>query len=122
MPIDPEMVYLSGGGANSPVWCQIMADCLGKPMSVPEGSQFGAKGAALNIGVAVGLYKSVQEAVHTSVKMARLYSPRPANSALYQQLFEVYKKTAERQMDLWDLRAEIMNGAGQHDARKSRTD
>jgi len=122
MPIDPEMVYLSGGGANSPVWCQIMADCLGKPMSVPEGSQFGAKGAALNIGVAMGYYKSVQAAVRTSVKTARSYSPRPANSALYEQLFEVYKKTAERQMDLWDLRAEIIHGAGLHGARQLRTD
>ena len=122
MPIDPEMVYLSGGGANSPVWCQIMADCLGKPMSVPEGSQFGAKGAALNIGVAMGYYKSVQVAVRTSVKTARSYSPRPSNSGLYEQLFEVYKKTAERQMDLWDLRAEIIHGAGLHDARQLRTD
>ena len=122
MPIDPEVVYLSGGGANSPVWCQILADCLGKPMSVPEGSQFGAKGAALNIGVAMGYYKSVQVAVRTSVKTARSYSPRPSNSGLYEQLFEVYKKTAERQMDLWDLRAEIIHGAGLHDARQLRTD
>jgi len=122
MPIDPEVVYLSGGGANSPVWCQILADCLGKPMSVPEGSQFGAKGAALNIGVAMGYYKNVEEAVRTCVKMARLYIPRPANSAIYRQLFEVYRKTAERQMDLWDLRAEIIHGAGQHDARQLRTD
>jgi len=117
MPIDPEMVRLSGGGSNSPVWCQIMADCLGKPVSVPQGSQFGAKGAALNIGVATGYYKSVQEAVHTSVKMARWYSARPANTALYQQLFEVYRKTAERQTDLWDLRAEILNGAGHREQR-----
>jgi len=45
MPVDPATVFLSGGGAKSPVWCQIVADCLGKTVSVPEGSQFGAKGS-----------------------------------------------------------------------------
>jgi sugar (pentulose or hexulose) kinase len=87
-----------------------MADCLGKPVSVPEGSQFGAKGAAINIGVALGFYKSAQDAVSRSVKMTRFYDPDAVNSRLYQQLYEVYKKTAERQMDLWDLRARIVAG------------
>ena len=73
MPIDPEVVCLSGGGAKSAVWCQILADCLGKPISVPAGSQFGAKGAALNVGVAAGFYSSAQEGVKQSVKMDRFY-------------------------------------------------
>jgi erythritol kinase (D-erythritol 1-phosphate-forming) len=109
MPIDPKIVFLSGGGANSPVWCQILADCLGKPISVPEGSQFGAKGAALNVGIAVEVYKDAQEGVAQSVRTARVYEPNPLNTMLYHQLYEVYKQTAERQMDLWDRRAEILD-------------
>jgi sugar (pentulose or hexulose) kinase len=109
MPIDPKVVYLSGGGAKSPVWCQILADCLGKPMSVPAGSQFGAKGAAINVGFAAGFYPSAQEGVKQSVKMERFYEPNISNTMLYQELYQVYKKTAERQMDLWDLRASILN-------------
>jgi sugar (pentulose or hexulose) kinase len=108
MPIDPKAVFLSGGGANSAAWCQIVADCLGKPVSVPEGSQFGAKGAALNIGIAVGAYRDAQEAVAKSVRTARLYEPNLANTKLYRQLYEVYQQTAQRQMDLWDLRAQII--------------
>jgi xylulokinase/L-xylulokinase len=109
MPIDPEIVFLSGGGANSPVWCQILADCLGKPVRVPEGSQFGAKGAAINIGIAVGAYKDAQDGVGRSVRTARLYEPNPLITKLYHQLYEVYRQTAERQMDLWDQRAEILD-------------
>jgi erythritol kinase (D-erythritol 1-phosphate-forming) len=109
MPIDPKIVFLSGGGANSPVWCQILADCLGKPVSVPEGSQFGAKGAALNVGVALGVYKDAQDSVAQSVRTARLYEPNGSNTRLYHQLYEVYKQTAEGQMDIWDRRAEIMD-------------
>jgi erythritol kinase len=108
MPIDPKIVFLSGGGANSPVWCQILADCLGKPVSVPEGSQFGAKGAALNVGIAVGVYKDAKEGVAKSVRISRHYEPDPSKTKLYHQLYEVYRQTAERQMDLWDRRAEIL--------------
>jgi len=109
MPIDPKIVFLSGGGANSPVWCQILADCLGKPVTVPEGSQFGAKGAALNVGIAFGAYKDAQDGVAQTVRTARHYEPNPSNTKLYHQLYEVYKQTAERQMELWDRRAEIMD-------------
>ena len=108
MPIEPRMVFLSGGGAKSPVWCQIIADCLGKSVSVPEGSQFGAKGAAINVGIAVGTYKNAQDGVAQSVRTARLYQPDLSKTRLYHQLYEIYKLTAERQMDLWDRRAEIL--------------
>jgi sugar (pentulose or hexulose) kinase len=109
MPIDPEVVSLSGGGAKSELWCQILADCLGKPAQVPAGSQFGAKGAALNAGVAAGYYPSAQESVERAVKMVRFYEPEPANVRIYQDLYQVYQQTAERQMDLWDLRARILS-------------
>jgi sugar (pentulose or hexulose) kinase len=110
MPIDPKMVFLSGGGANSRVWCQIIADCLGKPVSVPEGSQFGAKGAAINVGIAVGAYKDARDGVAQSVRTARRYEPDTSNTKLYHQLYEVYRGIAERQLDLWDRRSEIISG------------
>lgn len=111
MPLDPQSIRLSGGGANSPVWCQIVADCLGKPVLVPEGSQFGAKGAAMNVGVATGFYKDARDAVRRSVRMSRRYQPDTRNTKLYHALYELYRKTAERQMDLWDLRAQIFSPA-----------
>jgi erythritol kinase len=111
MPIEPKTVYLSGGGANSPTWCQIVADCLGKPVSVPEGSQFGAKGAALNVGVAVGYYKDARDGVRHAVKMSRFYRPDSPRTKLYGQLYEIYRLTAARQMDLWDLRADTIGQA-----------
>jgi sugar (pentulose or hexulose) kinase len=79
-------------------------------MNVPAGSQFGAQGAAINVGVAAGFYASAQEAVKHAVKMERFYQPNLSNTRLYQELYEVYQKTAERQMDLWDLRASILKG------------
>jgi sugar (pentulose or hexulose) kinase len=102
-------VLLSGGGAKSPLWCQIIADCLGKPVSVPAGSQFGAKGAAINVGVATGYYRSTRAAVRRSVQTSRSYQPDRRKTKLYAQLYEVYRQTARRQMDLWDLKDRILN-------------
>jgi erythritol kinase (D-erythritol 1-phosphate-forming) len=109
MPIDPQVVYLSGGGAKSELWCQIVADCLGKPVQVPSGSQFGAKGAALNAGISISYYPCARESVKRAVKMVRFYGPEPANTRVYQELYQLYQQTAERQMDLWDLRARILS-------------
>ncbi|MCK4284091.1 MAG: carbohydrate kinase, partial [Candidatus Brocadiae bacterium] len=108
MPVEPDSVLLSGGGAKSDAWCQIVSDCLGKPVSVPEGSQFGAKGAMINAGIAIGLYDDAHDAVKQTVRMARFFEPNAENTALYQELYEVYRLLAQRQMDLWDMRARIL--------------
>lgn len=107
MPVEPESVLLSGGGAKSDAWCQIISDCLGKPVRVPEGSQFGAKGAMMNAGVAIGMYDDAHDAVAQTVRMARFFEPNAENTAVYNDLYEVYSLLAQRQMDLWDMRARI---------------
>ena len=109
MPIDPKSILLSGGGANSPVWCQIISDCLGKQVSVPAGSQFGAKGAAINVGVATGFYKSTRDGVKQLIQMSRHYQPNHKHTEIYAQLYPVYRETAQRQMDLWDQKARILS-------------
>jgi sugar (pentulose or hexulose) kinase len=112
MPVEATVIYLSGGGANSSLWCQIIADCLGKSVKVPEGTEFGAKGVALNVGIALGIYEEAREAVQQTVRMARSYEPDWKNTKLYHQLYDVYKMTYERQMDVWDLRARVLAGEG----------
>ncbi len=104
MPVDPEIVFLSGGGANSNFWCQIISDCLGKPVSVTEGKQFGAKGAAINLAIALGVYKNAQDAVAKTIKVSRNFLPDNGNHQVYEDLYEVYKLTYTRQMLVWDFR------------------
>jgi sugar (pentulose or hexulose) kinase len=107
MPEQPEIVYLSGGGSRSGLWCQMMADCLGTPVSIPDGSQYGAKGAAINLGIAMGCYKDAAEAVDHTIRQKHHYLPRTAQTSLYAELYELYHRTCESQMDLWDLRSDI---------------
>jgi len=40
-------VLIAGGGARSATWVQMIADALGRTVTVPDGSEFGALGAAM---------------------------------------------------------------------------
>ena len=77
------VLTLAGGGARSPFWAQMFADALGCEVIVAEGSEYGARGAAMNAGVAGGLYSSYDEAVTRCVRPARSYQPHAARTADY---------------------------------------
>jgi L-xylulokinase len=66
---------LSGGGARSAVWAQMFADCLGFPISVAEGEETGALGAALGAGVGVGLFADYEEGVAAMSRIRRVFEP-----------------------------------------------
>jgi sugar (pentulose or hexulose) kinase len=112
IPIPVDMVRMSGGGANSPVWAQIFADVLGRKIVVPAGTEFGAKGAAIVAGLGVGEFKSYDEAAEQTVHIVREYEPNPENTAKYDPFFAVYRKIRKAMLDLdiWsDLAAAVRN-------------
>ena len=84
-------VRLSGGGARSHVWTQMLADVTGFTMTVPAGSQFGAHGAAIAAGLGIGTYGSYEEAVERCVRVERRYEPDAAAHAVYDDRFAVYR-------------------------------
>ena len=53
---------LCGGGGRSALWSQLIADAAGRAVVVPEGQEFGARGAALLAAVGAGAFGSVEEA------------------------------------------------------------
>lgn len=97
-----EEFWLAGGGAASPVWAQIVADCVGKKVKVPKGREFGARGAAITAAVASGFYGDHQEAVRSMVQPERLYLPDEARHLRYLGLYEIYVALGESLMPLWE--------------------
>jgi sugar (pentulose or hexulose) kinase len=104
-------VRLSGGGAKSPVWCQIFADALNMTVSIPSGSELGAKGAAWNAAFAVGLFSSREEAVTHFCRVERVYKPETATAERYAELFELYKDIVPQLYAPWDARAKFLEGS-----------
>jgi len=64
-------VKIAGGGARSPVWSQIMADVLGMDIEVPEGTELGAKGAAICAAIASGLFENHRSALQNMVSISK---------------------------------------------------
>ena len=84
-----ETLNFIGGGAQSPLWCQIVADVLNLPIrQVAEPNFAIARGAALNAWLALG--EMNLDDVSKSVQIAGTYQPRPENRRVYDQLFNAF--------------------------------
>jgi sugar (pentulose or hexulose) kinase len=108
IPDTPDEVFVAGGGANSDFWCQMFADCTGADFSVPQGTEFGAKGAALLAGTGVGVYDDFETAVKETRTVGQSFSPDPTDVQRYDELYDLYKMTYESMFDVWDKRAETL--------------
>lgn len=100
-------IRLSGGGANSALWCQIIADCTGARITVPAGREFGAKGAALLAGVGLGWYQTVAEATLATVHFERHYEPDPDHHRHYEPIYELYQLLHQQLRSLWQRRSRL---------------
>jgi xylulokinase len=86
-----ESVRLSGGGARSPFWQQMMADVFGKPVSVLESQEGSAYGAALLAMVGTGEYGSVREVCETAIREVRTCEPRAEERKVYAEGHRIYQ-------------------------------
>ncbi|PYS90832.1 MAG: xylulokinase [Acidobacteria bacterium] len=87
-----ETIRLGGGGARSPLWCQIQADVYGQDVLTLQASEGAAFGAALLAAVGVGLWKTVDQACEKTVCVEEVFSPIPENVAVYDRQFEKYRR------------------------------
>jgi FGGY-family pentulose kinase len=86
-----DRVFVGGGGAKSPVWLQIHADVLKKPIHLTRETESCALGAALAASLAAGIYADFDDAARAMVQMERIVEPQVANAAVYDDLFQRYK-------------------------------
>ena len=89
-------IVATGGGAKSPVWCQLQADITGLPVEVPAVTEAGCLGAAMLAAWNEGQYKSLAAAAK-DVKMVRRYEPNPSQTIekKYRKFCKLYKAVLE---------------------------
>jgi ribulose kinase len=85
-----ERIFLGGGGARSPLWLQIHADLLKKPIQLPREKESCALGAAMAAALAAGAYSEFDEAASAMVAIETLVEPDPAHASIYDDLFGRY--------------------------------
>ncbi|SMP27576.1 xylulokinase [Halobellus salinus] len=111
LPADPGTATVTGGGAQSDLWCQLIADCLGCPVAVPEGSEATAKGAAVLLAVSQGVYASLSAAVERMVTVDRRYEPRESVTEQYTALYDHFSEVRRAMEPIWSTRAAASNRA-----------
>jgi xylulokinase len=82
LPVDVQRVRIGGGGGESPLWRQILADSFRLPIDVMRASEGPAFGAALLAGVGTDLYPSIAEACRATLSVQGTHEPGSA-SGLY---------------------------------------
>jgi len=92
----PEEFVVTGGGSNSPLFMQIFADVLNKPVSRAYDSGPAGLGSAICAAVASGVHESFHAAVAAMVRKGEGYSPIADSAELYDRLNnEVFKNLTD---------------------------
>lgn len=102
IPAQVDSIRLSGGGAKSAFWSQMIADCTRRRVTVPAGSEFGARGAAALASVALGWHGSIPDAVESYRHQGREFIPDETNAAHYDRLYALYTQIRHQLEPVWD--------------------
>jgi erythritol kinase (D-erythritol 1-phosphate-forming) len=105
-PYSLRVCGLCGGGANSDVWCQLIADVIGTPTFRPVDQEVGAKGAFIAGLVAVGKEADFTSAVKDLVQIRDLFEPDQKRHARYDGLFEQFLAIRESTLPIWKCMAD----------------
>ena len=84
-------VRVSGGGARSRLWRQILADVLDSELVTVNTTEGAAFGAALLAGVGAGFWASVEESCQAVVRPVERTIPDFENHHVYAQLYTLYR-------------------------------
>lgn len=88
----PKKIIVTGGGANSPVVQQTLADLFEAQILLTDVSDIvGSLGAAVAAGYGVGIYKDMQQA-RKIMKITKTIDPIPENTARFREILPVFSE------------------------------
>ncbi len=87
-----EQVRVSGGGAKSALWRQILADVFGAELVMVNTTEGAAYGAAILAGVGFGAWPDVETACSNLIKIVERVSPEEKRAVLYGLMHDKYKE------------------------------
>jgi len=81
-------IIATGGGAKSPIWCQLQADITGLPVVIPTEKEAACLGCAIIGAVSEGVYAGYQEAADKIISFQHRYEPE--NHDKYEKKYQKY--------------------------------
>jgi sugar (pentulose or hexulose) kinase len=97
----PDEFIAIGGVAASDLWCQVVADVLGIPVSRSETVEAASLGAAVCAAGGAGLHPSIEAAAERMCgRTTAVYAPDDARHARYRELLAIYRDLYPQVRDL----------------------
>ncbi len=90
MNVEISDIRVSGGGAESSLWIQILSDVFSYSLQTVKASEGPALGVAILAGVGVGIYDSVEEACSKIIKVNDKVEPNSGIIEIYNNIYKVY--------------------------------
>jgi xylulokinase len=87
---DISQVRVTGGGARSPLWRQILADVFGAEIVTVNAEEGAAYGAALLAATGSGVFRSVASACDETIRITGTTSPGD-DQEVYSKLYPLYR-------------------------------
>ncbi|MCF7808323.1 MAG: xylulokinase [Candidatus Marinimicrobia bacterium] len=91
MGIEPTEFRISGGGARSPFWRQLIADVIQAEVITTTSTEGAPYGAAMLAVVAAGEYNSAAEAADAMIMVQDRHTPDSKLSEYYDEAFSLYQ-------------------------------
>jgi sugar (pentulose or hexulose) kinase len=105
-----ERIALSGGGAQSEILCQMLANIFNRPVYVVQSHETTGLGAALLGYLHLGIYSTVEEGVQEMVHVTHVYEPQKEDVVIYEKLYEsIYQLTYQRLKPVYRKMADLMS-------------
>lgn len=90
--VDIKTLRLTGGGAKSPVWAQMISDIMNVTTETIEIEEGPALGAAILAMVGTNEYPSVKIACESIIKTNKTFKPNTENVQKYEDKYSTFKK------------------------------
>ena len=99
--IQARELRLTGGGANSDFWCQLVADATGIPTVRVSGADATARGALIAGWLATGRETTTNHADEDFVDIGQRWEPDASRSSIYKERFEHFRRLRDIARSSW---------------------
>jgi len=89
--IDIDEFIAIGGGAKSPLWCQMLADATARPVKVCGTVEASALGAGMIAATGAGWFATIEDAASAMSAGHTTITPDPKAQKRYAELLEIYQ-------------------------------
>lgn len=94
--LSADWITVGGGAVHSPLWLQIHADALGRPLRVPEVADATILGAGVLAMTGAGVHPDLPTAADAVFRLDRVVEPDMASHELYRERVALSAETYER--------------------------